>query len=144
MVKTKLHTGAPAHVVRFSSDLALPWQQVLEYYCLRFQIEFNFRDATQCKGLGRFHEHPSHRRDQCRQSLPVHGESVLSLLQDLRQTQPACSVLDLKAHSRGAKYVEETRKMLPEPPEPIVVARIFAKVASLGRIHTPPPESLAS
>jgi hypothetical protein len=32
--------------VLFSSDLTQPWQKVLEYYCLRFQIEFNFRDSV--------------------------------------------------------------------------------------------------
>jgi len=65
-------------------------------------------------------------------------------LQDMRQINPACSVLDLKAHYRGAKYVEEMFKMLPEKPEPILFAQIWAKIASLGRIHAVPPASLAS
>ena len=45
IVKTNLKTQAHAHVVLFSSDLALAWEQLLDYYCLRFQLEFNFRDA---------------------------------------------------------------------------------------------------
>lgn len=65
-------------------------------------------------------------------------------LQDLRQTQPDCSVLDLKAHYRGVKYVEETLKMLPEKPEPMLLAQICAKIASLGRIHPVPPDTIAS
>jgi putative transposase len=49
------------------------------------------------------------------------------------------SVLDLQADWRGAKYVEETIKMLPEKPEPLLFARILSHVASLGRIHVSPP-----
>jgi putative transposase len=49
------------------------------------------------------------------------------------------SVLDLKADCRGAKYVEETIKLLPEKPEPILLAKILNQVASLGRIHAAQP-----
>jgi putative transposase len=49
------------------------------------------------------------------------------------------SVLDLKADGRGSKYVEETIKMLPEKPEPILFAKILNRVAGLGRIHVSPP-----
>jgi hypothetical protein len=35
---------------------------------------------------------------------------------------PDYSVLDLKADWRGSKYVEETIKLLPEKPEPILLA----------------------
>jgi hypothetical protein len=48
---------------------------------------------------------------------------------------PDYSVLDLKADCRGSKYVEETIKMLPEKPEPILLAKILKQVAGLGRIH---------
>ena len=51
----------------------------------------------------------------------------------------AYSVLDLKADCRGYKYVEETRQMLPEKPEPILLAQILNRVASLGRIHAAQP-----
>ena len=47
LAKTNLRTQARAHVVLFSSDLALAYAQLVDYYSLRFQIEFNFRDAKQ-------------------------------------------------------------------------------------------------
>jgi hypothetical protein len=47
-------------------------------------------------------------------------------------------VLDLKADCRGYKYVEETIKMLPEKPEPILLGQILNKVGRLGRIHALP------
>ena len=52
---------------------------------------------------------------------------------------PDDSVLDLKADCRGYKYVEETIKMLPEKPEPVLLAKILNRVAGLGRIHAAQP-----
>jgi putative transposase len=39
---------------------------------------------------------------------------------DVWQRAPDYSVLDLKADCRGYTYVEETIKMLPEKPEPVL------------------------
>jgi len=41
---------------------------------------------------------------------------------DVHPRDPDSSVLDLKADYRGYKYVEETIQMLPEKPEPILLA----------------------
>ena len=38
----------------FTNDLNLDFQLLLEYYSLRFQIEFHFRDAKQHFGLSDF------------------------------------------------------------------------------------------
>ena len=54
IVKTNLKTGARARVILFSSDLKLTYEQIIDYYSLRFQIEFNFRDAKQYWGLEDF------------------------------------------------------------------------------------------
>jgi putative transposase len=45
IVKINLATGARGHVVLFSDDLDLAYDKLIDYYQLRFQIEFNFRDA---------------------------------------------------------------------------------------------------
>jgi putative transposase len=142
--KTNLQTGAQAHVVLFSSDLGLAWDKLVDYSCLRFQLEFNFRDAKQYWGLEDFMNiRPMAVTNAANLSLFLVNLSY-RCLQDLRQSQPECSVLDLKAHSRGVKYVEETLKMLPEKPEPLLLAQIIAKIASLGRIHAVPPAAIAS
>jgi hypothetical protein len=144
IVKTNLKTMAHAHVVLFSSDLTLSWDNLIDYYCLRFQLEFNFRDAKQFWGLEDFMNiRPTAVTNAANLSLFMVNVSY-RCLQDMRQIHPEYSVLDLKAHYRGTKYVEETLKMLPEKPEPILLAQIFAKIASLGRIHAVPPKSLAS
>jgi putative transposase len=54
IAKTNLHTQARAHVVLCSSDVDLAYAPLVDYYGLRFQIEFNFRDAKQYWGLEDF------------------------------------------------------------------------------------------
>ena len=96
---------------------------------------FNFRDAKQYWGLEDFMNiSPTAVTNAANLSLFM-VNLVERVLQDVRQRQPACSVLDLKAHCRGAKYVEETIKMLPEMPEPGLLERIFTKIVGIGRIH---------
>src|SRR5215813_12067051 len=53
-LKTDVQTHKTAHVVLFSSDLTLGYAQLIDYYRLRFQLEFNFRDAKQYWGLEDF------------------------------------------------------------------------------------------
>jgi putative transposase len=135
IVKINQKTGARAHVILFSSDLELAYHQLIDYYSLRFQIEFNFRDAKQYWGLEDF-MNVSQTAVTNAANLSLFMVNVAHrLLRDLRQADPAWSVLDLKAHYRGYKYVAETLKLLPQMPEPILMSRIFNHVASLGRIH---------
>jgi hypothetical protein len=54
IAKLNLNTGKGSHVILFSSDLALTYDLLIDYYSLRFQIEFNFRDAKQYWGLEDF------------------------------------------------------------------------------------------
>jgi putative transposase len=54
IVKTNLSTQQRAKVILFSSDLDLAYDALIEYYQLRFQIEFNFREAKQFWGLEDF------------------------------------------------------------------------------------------
>ena len=135
ITKTNLKTGAFANVNLFSSDLDLSWEKIIDYYSLRFQIEFNFRDAKQYWGLEDFMN---------TKEVPLTNALNLSLfmvnvsqvlLREFRRTNPDSGVLDLKAYFRAAKYFEETLKLLPEKPEPILLDQIFAHVASLGCIH---------
>jgi putative transposase len=137
IVKTNVQTQAMAHVLLFSSDLALPFDTLIDYYCLRFQLEFNFRDAKQYWGLEDFmNTGPTAVANAANLSLFM-VNLVERVLQEMRDRHPEVSVLDLKAHCRGAKYVEETIKLLPETPEPVLLERIVAKIVGIGRIHAP-------
>ncbi len=139
IVKTNLHTQAHAHVLLFSSDLTLAAASLVDYYGLRFQIEFNFRDAKQYWGLEDFmNVTPTGVTNAANLSLFMVNVAY-RLCTDVRQRDPDYSVLDLKADCRGYKYVEETIQMLPEKPEPILFAKILKQVAGLGRIHASQP-----
>jgi len=139
LVKTNLRTQAQAHVLLFSSDLTLASAALVDYYGLRFHIEFNFRDAKQYWGLEDFmNVTPTGVTNAANLSLFMVNVAY-RLRADLRQQDPDYSVLDLKADCRGYKYVAETIKMLPEKPEPVLLAQILHQVAGLGRIHTTQP-----
>ena len=119
--------------------MALPYNTLIDYYSLRFQIEFNFRDAKQYWGLEDFMN--------VKQTAVTNAANLAlfmvtlsqGLLRDREPGDRDYSILDLKAHCRGYKYVAETIKLLPEKPEPILLAQIFRRVACLGRIHTAQP-----
>jgi DDE superfamily endonuclease len=139
IAKTNLRTQARAHVVLFSSDLALAYTPLVDYYGLRFQIEFNFRDAKQYWGLEDFmNVTPTGVTNAANLSLFMVNVAY-RLRADSHPRDPDYSVLDLQADCRGYKYVEETIKLLPEKPEPILLAKILNQVASLGRIHAAQP-----
>ena len=76
MVKTNLTTQAVAPVVLFSSDLDLSYAQLIDYDRLRFQLEFNFRDAKHYWGLEDFMTIKANAGIQQCESLHVHGECL--------------------------------------------------------------------
>lgn len=142
--KHNLKTDQWAHVVLFSTDLELTYAQVIDYYSLRFQIEFNFREAKQYWGLEDFMNV---------QETTVTNAANLSLfmvnvaqvlMRHFRQQYADFNVLDLKSFFRGHKYVAEILKLLPQMPEPILMTHIFEQVSQLGSIHYAPPSSFPS
>jgi putative transposase len=87
---------------------------------LRFQIELNFRDAQQYWGLEDFmNVTPTGVTNAANLSLFMVNVAY-RLQADMRQRDSDSSILDLQADCRGSKYVEETRQMLPEKPEPVL------------------------
>ena len=139
ILKTHLLTEKKLHVLLFSSDLALDAEKMIDSYRLRFQLEFNFRDAKQFWGLEDFMNV---------NKTPVNNAANLSmfmvnvsakLLAPLRLEHSELSVLDLKARYRGLKYFRETLKILPQKPDPIVIDQIAERLGSIGETihHTP-------
>jgi len=139
IAQTNLHTQARAHVLLFSSDVALAYTPLVDYDRLRCQIELNFRDAKQYWGLEDFmNVTPTGVTNAANLSLFMVNVAY-RLQDDVRQRAPDYSILDFKADCRGSKYVEETIQMLPEKPEPVLLAKILNQVTSLGRIHLSQP-----
>lgn len=138
IVKTNLKSQVQAHVILFSSHLNLGYELLIDYYALRFQIEFNFRDAKQFWGLEDFmNTTETGVTNAANLSLFMVNVSQ-RLLRDFRHNNPLLSVLDLKAAFRGYKYIEEVLKLLPQKLDPILLASIFARLANLGAIHPIP------
>ena len=138
ILKTHLLRENKSHVLLFSSDLALDAEKMIDYYRLRFQLEFNFRDAKQFWGLEDFMNV---------KKTPVSNAANLSmfmvnvsakLLAPLRLEHSEWSVLDLKARYRGAKYLHETLKILPQKPDAIVIDEIAERLGAIGSIHQTP------
>jgi putative transposase len=135
IVKTHVTTHKTAHVVLFSSDITLGYEQLIDYYRLRFQLECNFRDAKQYWGLEDF---------MTVNEQPVYNSANLALfmvnishalIRPMRAQWPAFSVNDLKAWFRGRKYVVETLKLLPEMPDAICIDQVVSQMAALGRVN---------
>lgn len=135
IVKTNLSTQKRAHVVLFSSDLTLAYDRLIDNYQLRFQIEFNFRDAKQFWGFEDFMNV---------KQTPIINAVNLSffmvnfsqcLLAHFRPAIPGFSVLDLKALFRARRYALETLKLLPVSLDPFLSAQVLDAIPWLGSIH---------
>jgi putative transposase len=135
LLRTNIDTQAQAHVILFSTDLELAYDKIIRFYSLRFQIEFNFRDAKQYWGLEDFMNVKETAVTNAANLSFFMVNFSEALLQPFRQIQPEYSILDLKSHYRGYRYAIETIKMLPQKPDAILLADIFEQIARLGAIH---------
>ena len=135
ILKTNLDTHAQAHVILFSTDLEQTYEKIIKFYSLRFQIEFNFRDAKQYWGLEDFMNVKETAVTNAANLSFFMVNFSYALLQPFRQQNPDYSILDLKSHYRGCRYASETIKMLPQKPDAILLAEIFQQIARLGAIH---------
>ena len=102
---------------------------------MRCQSAFTFRDAKPSWGLEDFRTVTPTGVTKAANLALCMVTGAYRLGTDVRQRLPDYSVLDLQADCRAYKYVEETIKMLPEKPAPILFAKILNQVAGLGRIH---------
>lgn len=131
LCKENLTTGKQAKVILFSTDLQLEWSHLVDYYRLRFQIEFNFRDAKQHWGLEDF---------MVVKEQAVFNAANLSLFmvnvsQAMLARPKEISILDLKARYHGLRYAQEVFKNLPENTKQINIEQLLEQIPVLGLIH---------
>lgn len=128
-----------ARVILFSSDLDLSLEKVIEYYSLRFQIEFNFRDAKQHFGLEDF-MNTSERGVENAANLAF--LMVLLSAKLLRQRANRClGINDLKSQFRGEYYALETIKIVEPKAEENLIEKVKAVISRIGSIHRYPVSS---
>ncbi len=135
IVKINVKTHKTGHAILFSSDRDLSWEKLTDYYSLRFQIEFNFREAKQHFGLEDF---------MVTSETRVENAANLSFLMVLlsgkliKNSNGKCiGINDLKTHYRGVKYVVETLKKVMKKPDTIIIKQVIEEVSRLGSIHQP-------
>ena len=135
--RTHLASGRKGQVILFSSDLFLGADALIDYYRLRFQIEFTFRDAKQHFGLEDFMglKQTSVANAMSLSLFLVNLSSYL--LGSLRTQVVGAGISDLKSWYRGQHYASALLKMLPQNPEAIICEQIREQIGRLGLIHGP-------
>jgi hypothetical protein len=133
VLKINVRKKKVGHVVLFSSDLKLGWEKLVDYYALRFQIEFNFRDAKQHFGLEDF---------MTTKEVGVENAACVSFLMVLlsgkllkKSKEKVIGINDLKTQYRGAKYAVLILKKVLKKPEPILIKQIIEEAGRLGSIY---------
>ena len=135
LVRRHVLTHQRGHILLMSTDLELAAEQMLDYYGLRFQIEFSFRDAKQHFGLEDFMAvTPSAVANGIGLSMFM-GLLSTYLLKDFATKHPGAGILDLKSACRGRHYLHVFIKMLPDRPDAIIYERLLDRITQMGSIH---------
>ncbi len=133
IVKINVKTQKVGHAILFSSDVELGWEKLVDYYSLRFQIEFNFRDAKQHFGLEDFMNTTKNGVENAA-NLSFLMVNVSAKL--LKNRERKCvGINDLKSWFRGVKYALETIKLVQPKAETILIEQVKAAISRIGSIH---------
>ncbi len=146
IVKIDIETQKRGRAVLFSTDLSLEAFTILRFYSLRFQIEFNFRDAKQYFGLSDFKNIKEQQvKNAIGLSLFMTNLSMV-LIEQAQQNwkEENLSIQDLKAYFRAEKYVEDILNTLEIPSESILIHQTFQDVLKIGAINRTKSKALVS
>jgi putative transposase len=130
---TNLKNNKTTHTILFSTDLKQEYQKIIDYYSLRFQIEFNFRDAKQFFGLEdfmnikkrRIHNFANLSMFMNNLSFLIHKETGFSNY----------SVNDLKSFFMAEKYTREILKLYGKKVDDILIHNSISRIANFSLIH---------
>ncbi|MBF0468372.1 MAG: transposase [Desulfamplus sp.] len=133
--RIQLKDGKTGHVVLFSDDLDLPYDKMILYYRLRFQIEFTFRDAKQYWGLEDFMNIKATQvKNAANIAMFMVNLSRFLTEQNAANTKP--SILDIKIRAQTAFYLDLIFKNNPEISRAISFEELQMNLADIGCIHT--------
>jgi putative transposase len=134
IVKTNLKTGRMAKVLLFSDDLTLDSGTLINYYSLRFQIEFNFRDAKQYWGLEDFMNIKETQVNNAA-NFSLFMVTFSQLLSVKIESENKGSMLDLKTIFRARKYTRRIINALGKNDDTFLIDDRIFQAAEIGRIH---------
>lgn len=123
--------------ILFSTDLSLDAKTLIEYYSLRFQIEFDFRDAKQFYGLSDF---KNYKPTQVTNAVNI-AFTMTSLARVILEKYKKIidcdemGILDLKATLRTLKYAEIILNDNNFDPIHFLNTEKFKKIVQLEAIH---------
>ena len=130
---TNIKNNKSTHTILFSTDLAQEYKQIIDYYSLRFQIEFNFRDAKQFFGLEDFMNIKKRR---------IHNFANLSLFMNTisylvfkNSHFTKYSVNDIKSIFMAERYTKEILKLYGKKADDVLIDDAIRKVSSFSLIH---------
>jgi len=134
IVKANLKTGRTAKVLLFSDDLNLASEALIDYYALRFQIEFNFRDAKQYWGLEDFMNVKATQVNNAA-NFALFMVTFSQLLSAKLEGVNRGSMLDLKTIFRARKYTRRIINSLGKNADEFYIDDRIFQAAEIGRIH---------
>jgi putative transposase len=138
IVKEEIEHHRRSHLILFSSDLDLPYAKLIDYYSLRFQLEFVFRDAKQHFGWEDWMNVAPPRVATALQFPLFMVLLSRYLFAQWHPSHPHASILDLKAFFRARRYALELLTHFPESPDSFSLHTLTRRLATLGMIHPPP------
>ncbi|CAN5790204.1 hypothetical protein BH24BAC1_BH24BAC1_10210 [soil metagenome] len=137
LVHTHRVTGRSSRTILFTNDLELTAEQVKDYYSLRFQIEFDFRDAKQYFGLSSFR---NYKQTQVTNAANIAFTMTLVskiLLEKMRERYncETMGITDMKVLYRIGRWVEEYLKFNKSNQNEFLTPQQFIDIARLEAIH---------
>jgi putative transposase len=130
---TNLKTKKTTHTILFSTDLEQGYEKIIDYYSLRFQIEFNFRDAKQYFGLEDFMNIKKRRlHNFANLSLFMNNLSYL-LYKDSYLSR--YSINDIKSLFMAERYTRETLKFYGQKVDDILISKAITHIAQFSMIY---------
>jgi len=114
LIALNTRTNKVSRKILFSTDLAFCADLMIQYYSLRFQIEFNFRDAKQYFGLADFR---AYKATQVKNSVGLaffmvnFSHIIRKKVTEIWEAENL-SILDVKAGFRAEKQVDRVLKHL--------------------------------
>ena len=137
IIKKILESEKTSRVVLFSTDLELEAEQLIKFYSLRFQIEFNFRDAKQYFGLSDFKNIKKQQVENA-VGLAFFMDNISLIL--IRQAKTKwkednISIQDLKAYYRAEKYLESILNTLHIESQTVLNNDQFDQIRKIGAIN---------
>ena len=130
-------TKKEARSILFSNDLSLTAQQIIDYYSLRFQIEFEFRDAKQYFGLSDFKNYKEIQVTNAVNlafSMNLISRIILEKYKNVFKC-PKMGILDLKTIFRTRKYAKSVLIFNNIDPDEFLLSQQFLNLARFEAIH---------